>query len=150
MTQSSGKTNFSVTETGGPASWDENVFTHPALKKDAHGKLFLKDVLDLSSCEMSVNSMPPGHSMPFSHKHRQNEEVYLFIQGVGEFQIDGQVFPVKSGSVVRISPEAERCYRNISDKDHLAFVVIQAPEGGLRNSTVSDGIPVSKRVQWPA
>lgn len=38
-----------------------------------NGKAFLKDVLALTSCEISVNTMPAGTKLPFSHKHKQNE-----------------------------------------------------------------------------
>ena len=42
-----------------------------------NGKVFLHDLLGLTSCEISVNSMPAGVKLPFKHKHKQNEEVYI-------------------------------------------------------------------------
>ena len=47
-----------------------------------NGKAFLHDLADLTSCEISISAMPKGVKLPFSHKHIQNEEVYIFIKGV--------------------------------------------------------------------
>ncbi len=40
-----------------------------------NGKAFLHDLLELTSCEISVSAMPAGVKLPFNHKHKQNEEV---------------------------------------------------------------------------
>ena len=40
--------------------------------KFENGKAFLHDALGLSSCEISVSSMPAGVKLPFNHKHKQN------------------------------------------------------------------------------
>jgi quercetin dioxygenase-like cupin family protein len=111
-------------------------------------KLFLKDVLGLSGAEVSLNVMRPGEDMPFFHRHHRNEEVYLFIGGRGQVQVDGEVFEVSEGSVVRISPSAARSWRNYSAED-LYFVVIQYPADGHVSGKTSDGVGVPGRPEWP-
>jgi mannose-6-phosphate isomerase-like protein (cupin superfamily) len=76
-----------------------------------------------------------------------NEEIYIFIQGNGEFQVDGSVFPVSEGTVVRVDCDGERCWRNNSDED-LYWLVIQARAGSYQGETSEDGIGVEKRVSW--
>jgi hypothetical protein len=49
------------------------------------GKLFLKELMGLSSMEISVNKLPAGASVPFYHTHKEHEEVYLFIRGKDNF-----------------------------------------------------------------
>ena len=67
-------------------------------QKYENGKAFLHDVLDLTSCEISVNSMLKGVKLPFSHKHKQNEEIYIFLKGEGTMTLDNETIEVKEGS----------------------------------------------------
>lgn len=68
------------------------------------GKAFLKDLTGATAMEFSVGSLPAGEALPFKHKHKQNEEVYVFLSGSGVMTLDGDDFPVASGSVVRVDP----------------------------------------------
>jgi mannose-6-phosphate isomerase-like protein (cupin superfamily) len=98
--------------------------------------------------EISFGVLPAHSSIPFHHKHQQNEEVYLFLQGKGQMRIDDEIFDVEEGSAVRIAPQGSRSYRNTSTED-LFYVVIQAKEGSLSAWTMSDGVRVPGAVQWP-
>lgn len=146
LTPKSGE-NFAVVDLGAFFGLDRFAFLAPEAKIEAEGKVFLKDVLNLTGAEISVNKLAPGKSIPFYHKHRQNEEIYIFIKGTGEFQVDDTVFPVSEGSVVRVDCNGERCWRNNSDED-LFCIVIQARSRSYEGGTISDGIGVEKRVSW--
>ena len=63
-----------------------------------NGKAFLKDSLNLTSCEISVNNVPKGFKVPFNHKHKQNEEVYIILKGEGIITVDSNKINVKEGS----------------------------------------------------
>lgn len=41
----------------------------------------LHDLLDLTGCEASVNTLPAGAAVPFVHAHKQNEELYGVLAG---------------------------------------------------------------------
>jgi mannose-6-phosphate isomerase-like protein (cupin superfamily) len=139
--------NFTAIDLGPLSGLTKFKFRPPGMNVEAEGKAFLNHLLGLTSAEISVNKMPPGVSMPFYHKHRLNEEIYIFIKGKGEFQIDDKVFPVCEGSVVRVAPDGERCWRNNSEEE-LYFVVIQARAGTYEGNTAEDGVGVQKRVSW--
>jgi mannose-6-phosphate isomerase-like protein (cupin superfamily) len=111
------------------------------------GKYFLKDRLGLTGMEVSLNQLPEGDSIPFYHTHRENEELYLFIGGQGQFQVDGQIFDVKEGTAIRVSPEGERTLRNNGTGD-LYFIVIQVQAGSLRQWVQTDGVILDKPVTW--
>ena len=66
--------------------------------------------------EFSVGSLVAGEAVPFKHKHKQNEEVYVILSGQGIFSLDGEEFPVVSGSVVRVAPSVVRTHRNTGDQ----------------------------------
>ena len=128
--------NFTVAELGKLSHLDRFSFKLPSRKLEVEGKLFINQLVNLTSCEIS-----------FYHKHKQNEEIYLFIQGRGEFQIDGKVFPVNEGTAIRVDPDGERTLRNISEED-LIYIVIQARANSYEGHTIVDGVAVDKRVSW--
>lgn len=135
-------TNFSVVEAGSFS----NILS--VTEGPSAGKFFLKDKLGLTSMEVSLNQLPAGASVPFYHTHRENEELYIFIGGRGQFQVDGQIIEVKEGTAVRVGPEGERTIRNNGTGD-LYFIVVQARESSLRQWVMTDGVILDKSVNWP-
>lgn len=133
--------NFAVAHIGKWRELDKYIFNHPKLPGAYTGKLFLKSELELTGMEVSLNKFPPGSEMPFCHRHKENEELYLFIKGNGQFEIDGEVVDVQEGTVIRIAPAGVRTWRNNSSED-LYFIVIQAKAGSLSGKDISDGIEV--------
>lgn len=100
-----------------------------------NGKAFLKDALQLTSCEISVNTMPAGAKLPFNHKHKQNEEVYIFISGSGTMTLDNTVFEVQEGTCIKVLPEVSRC---MEAKNNLQYICVQAKAGSLEQWGLSD------------
>jgi mannose-6-phosphate isomerase-like protein (cupin superfamily) len=122
---------------------------HPLIPHPTQGKIFLKELLGMTALEISFGLMPAGKSIPFHHKHRSNEEIYLFLKGRGQIQIDGEVMEVAEGTAVRIAPDGVRAFRNTSQED-MFYVVIQAKQDTLATGTTSDGVSVPSPVEWPA
>ena len=108
-------------------------------------KLFVGQSLGFTGMEVSLNRFVPGQEVPFLHRHRLHEEMYLFIRGHGQFQIDGDYIDIEPGTIVRIAPEAIRGWRNNSTED-LYCIVIQA---NLESLTGQDGIRLGSPAQWP-
>ncbi len=140
--------NYTIFESGALKDWINNSVEIPGLGK-VPGKLFLKDQLDFTSCEISINSMPPGAGMPFHHTHKENEEVYIFIHGKGQIQIDGETIDVREGSVVRVAPKGERTWRNNST-EMLVYVVMQMKDKSLTQYGLGDADVPNKPVVWPS
>jgi len=131
---------------GAPAHWAEHGYTHPRLG-EVNGKVFLGESLGLSGMEVSLNALAPGGAISFLHAHHQNEELYLFLSGEGEFQVDGEVFPVAAGSAVRVAPEGLRAWRS-TGTEPLTFLIVQAKAGSLEQATGRDGILGEKPPVW--
>lgn len=140
-------TNFTAIDIGSFENLDQYVFRLPSLSREVPGKLFVNQLLGLTSSEISINTMPIGGGMPFHHKHKLNEEIYIFLSGEGQFQIDDEIFPIKQGSVIRVAPAAVRCWRN-TGTTNLLYIVIQAREGSYTGHTTQDGEGVNKPVTW--
>lgn len=138
--------NFTVVNSGTMSDWQNNVIERPDGRK-VSGKKFLKDELQTTGCEMSINSLPPGASVPFYHAHKENEELYIFLSGKGQMEVDGEVFDVGEGTIVRVAPAGERIWRNNGDVP-VTCVVLQVREGSLRQHSAGDGIITDKKVAW--
>ncbi|MCA8985560.1 MAG: cupin domain-containing protein [Planctomycetaceae bacterium] len=130
---------YTCYESGPMAEWYErHVVQHPKLGA-VRGKKWLKEELQLTGMEVSVGVMAPGQGMSFSHAHKQNEELYLFLAGNGEMLLDGTCVPVSPGSAVRVAPPVSRAWRN-TGAEPLYYLVIQARADSLQQWTASDGI----------
>jgi mannose-6-phosphate isomerase-like protein (cupin superfamily) len=137
--------HYAAYETGAITSWPDRTVELPGLT--IPGKHFLKEMLGLTSCEISINSTAPGNGMSIYHNHQQNEEIYIFIQGKGQVQVDGEVIDVQEGSIVRIAPDGERVWRN-NGKEHLVYIIIQAKENSLSQYGLNDATVPEKAVSW--
>ena len=145
MNTTEGK-NFSAADTGALRDLPQHSYRHPRAG-EVRGKLFLKGVLGLTSMEVSLGVMPPGAGLPFLHKHREHEELYIFVGGKGQFQVDDRILDVTEGTVIRVAPEGARTWRNNSSEP-LTYVCIQAAAGTVRGDATSDGVGVDRPVEW--
>lgn len=101
------------------------------------GKQFVKDASGATSCEVSFGSLPSGASVPFFHSHKENEENYIILSGAGRFQVDGEVFDIAEGSVIRVATNCDRNLKSTSSSP-LVYICIQAKEGSLGGYTMTD------------
>ena len=102
-----------------------------------NGKVFLHDKLELSGCEISINTVPRGFKVPFNHRHKQNEEVYIILKGEGILTVDGEAVTLKEGSVVKVLPDAARTIENTADGE-FEFICIQAKQNSLEQFGLAD------------
>ncbi len=140
-------TNFTQFESGSLKSWIENSVEIPGLGK-VPGKLFLKEQMGLTSAEISINALPAGEGMPFHHTHKQNEEIYIFLNGTGQVQIDDEVLEVKEGTILKIAPNGVRTWRN-NGSEMLVYLVLQMKDNSLVQWGLEDADVPEKEVAWP-
>lgn len=139
---------YSAADFGLFVELNQYKFTHPLIGRETSGKVFLREVLNLTGMQVSFGRLRPGTGVPFLHKHKQNEELYIFVSGRGQMQVNGDVIEVSEGSAVRIEPSASRSWRNTGDQD-LVCIVIQAKDGSLIQDTLEDGEPIPGQPIWP-
>jgi mannose-6-phosphate isomerase-like protein (cupin superfamily) len=139
--------NFKAVHCGSFSQLAQYELKHPRFGVVKPGKVFLQELVDTTAMEVSINVFAPGKVMPFSHAHKANEEMYIFVKGQGEMVIDGQTIAVSEGSCIRLAPKAARCMRN-NGSDELCFVVIQAKENSLGEHTFADGYEVQQELNW--
>ena len=111
------------------------------------GKVFGGAALQATGSEFSFQMFQPGTETGFLHTHKNHEELYFFLSGKGEFQVDGQVFPVEEGSVVRVSPDGKRSVRN-NGTTPLVMLCVQYQGGTFTAEDATDGVILNEPVKW--
>lgn len=111
------------------------------------GKVFGGAAVQATGAEFSFQLFQPGTETGFLHTHKNHEELYFFLKGKGEFQVDGQVFPIGEGSVVRVAPEGRRSVRNNGDEP-LVMLCVQYRAQTFTADDVTDGNILSEPVKW--
>jgi mannose-6-phosphate isomerase-like protein (cupin superfamily) len=139
--------NYQAKDVGSLKNLNQYVFAPEGAPIRIEGKLFLNNLLNMSSVEVSLNQNKAGTGMNFFHRHKNHEETYIFIGGKGEMSIDDEIVPVQEGSIVTIQPQAKRSWWNTGDTD-LTYIVIQAPVNGMKNPVVADGELMEGTVPW--
>lgn len=141
-------TNAKRFDAGPIESWKQWEFSMPAFPRPVRGKLMLGQQLELSGMEVSLNSLPPGIAVPFAHRHKHNEELYVFLSGRGEMRVDDERFEIAPGTCIRVAPEGSRVYRSYAEEP-LVFLVIQARAGDGSVRGIDDGLPTPVPDDWP-
>lgn len=95
------------------------------------GKVFGGAAIGATGGEFSFQLFQPGTETGFLHTHQTHEELYFFLSGTGEFQVDGKVFPVSEGSIVRVAPAGKRAVRN-NGNSPLVMLCVQYREQPLQ------------------
>ena len=111
------------------------------------GKVFGGAAVGATGAEFSFQSFAPGTETGFLHTHRTHEELYFFLSGRGEFQVDGECFPVGEGSVVRVAPEGRRSVRN-NGSGPLVMLCVQYRGGTFTAEDATDGNILQEPVRW--
>lgn len=111
------------------------------------GKVFGGAALGATGGEFSMQVFQPGTETGFLHTHKMHEELYFFLSGEGQFQVDGQVFPVREGSVVRVSPDGKRSIRN-NGTEPLVMLCVQYRGNTFTEEDATDGVILNEQVKW--
>ncbi len=99
----------------------------------------LHDKLNLTGSEISVNRLPAGTSVPFIHSHKENEEVYIILEGKGYFVIDDEKIELSKGDFIKVDPKGERQLFAAKDSG-IEYVCIQTKANFLEEYTAKDAL----------
>lgn len=138
--------NFSAINLGSLKNLGDYTLTlSPEVK--IPGKVFGGSALGATGGEFSFQVFQPGQETGFLHTHKNHEELYFFLSGKGEFQVDGEVFPVEEGSVVRVAPDGRRSVRN-NGTEPLVMLCVQYRGNTFTAEDAADGVILSGPVKW--
>ena len=134
--------NFEAVNIG---SWEEVIgYELPMGPSVLHGKVFVGQAVGATGSELSFQTLSG-----FLHTHKTHEELYIIIKGEGLYQVDGEIFPVREGTVIRVSPDGKRALKN-NGQENLTMLCIQykANAFGEADSPMTDGNILQEPLNW--
>ena len=113
------------------------------------GKVFVGQSLKTTGAEMSFQFLASGEGSGFLHTHKTHEELYIIVKGEGEYQVDGEIFPISEGSVVRVSPVGKRALRNTGAAPMVMICIQYKSDTFAEGDAPSeDGVMLDDALNW--
>lgn len=139
--------NFSAANFGQPRRHQGITFSSSVRKSRFREKCSEVRLSARLGGEFSFQVFAPGQETGFLHTHKNHEELYFFLSGKGEFQVDGEIFPVQEGSVVRVAPAGSRSVRN-NGTQPLVMLCVQYRGNTFTAEDATDGNILNESVKW--
>ena len=113
------------------------------------GKVFVGQALQATGSELSFQVLVPNQDSGFLHTHKTHEELYFILKGKGEYQVDGEIFSVSEGSIIRVAPNGKRALKN-TGKDEMLMLCIQYKANSFaeNDSPAGDGVILNDKLTW--
>jgi quercetin dioxygenase-like cupin family protein len=73
---------------------------------------------------------PAGYKAPYGHRHREQEEAYVVVEGSGRMRLDDEVTELKQWDVIRVAPDVVRGFEGGPEGLTLIAIGNDRPEGG--------------------
>lgn len=124
--------NYTAVNIGKLNELEKHEFIFNNGKSKYNGKVFVRNPTKMTGAEISYTLLNPGVSEPFFHLHHQHEEVYLIIQGSGQYQVDDHLFGISEGSIVRVGVGASHCLKNTGDVP-LIYICVQTQANSYKS-----------------
>ncbi len=86
----------------------------------------LKNDLGLTGVGISLSRIEPGMGYPFFHAHKEQEEIFICLQGTGTMLVGDDEITMKPGDFLRVSANVPRAVGNRT-KEPCTFLLL----GGL-------------------
>jgi uncharacterized cupin superfamily protein len=81
---------------------------------------FAGAALNAETVGVSLQRLKPDARGGFAHRHKQDEEVYVVLDGSGRALVEGDVLELAPWSVLRVSPGALRAFE--AGRDGMEFL----------------------------
>jgi mannose-6-phosphate isomerase-like protein (cupin superfamily) len=91
---------------------------------------FARGPIDSEHIGVSHFRYAPDRRSTKGHSHREQEEVYVVLDGTGQVKLDDELVEVRRWDVVRVSPGVFRGFAAGPDGLELLAIGSDRPEGG--------------------
>jgi len=93
--------------------------------------------LGLENSGLSYLRLAPGFRLPFGHKHKNQEEVYVLLSGSARMKIEDEVRELKPRDAVRVHKDAMRSME--AGDGGAEFLAVGAPNTGPGDADTVQG-----------
>jgi mannose-6-phosphate isomerase-like protein (cupin superfamily) len=92
--------------------------------------------LELEGFGVSYQRIAPNYRVPFAHRHKQQEEVYVVISGGGRAKLEDEIVDLKQWDALRVPKDTMRGFE--AGPEGLEVVAIGAPNTGPGDAVMED------------
>jgi mannose-6-phosphate isomerase-like protein (cupin superfamily) len=96
-----------------------------------------KDPLECQNAGISLLRLGPGYRIPYGHKHKTQEEIYVLVKGEARMKIEDEVVAMKPMTAVRVDPGTMRGFE--AGPEGADFIAIGAPRTGPGDGDIVQG-----------
>jgi hypothetical protein len=93
--------------------------------------------LECEKAGISYLRLGPGWRIPFGHKHKQQEEIYVLVTGSARMKIEDEIVELRPWTAVRVANDTMRGVEGGPDGGEL--LVIGAPNTGPGDADTEPG-----------
>ena len=98
---------------------------------------FASAELDLNRSGISYQRLAPGFRMPFGHRHKQQEEIYVVVSGGGRVKLDDEIVELRQWDAIRVSNDTTRNFE--AGLDGAELLAYGAPATGPGDAELKPG-----------
>ena len=111
----------------------------------------LKKALGLTSVGVSLSRMEPGMGYPFFHAHKEQEEIFICLEGSGTLLVEEEEITMQRGDFLRIAPEVPRAVGNRTNEPCTFLILGSLPPEKYKSEAegmflIDDGIEMQDRI----
>lgn len=96
-----------------------------------------KDPLGCESCAVSYERLGPNFRLPFGHRHKVQEEIFVLVNGGARMKLEDEIVELEPWSAVRVAPETMRSLE--SGPEGAELLVVGAPKTGPGDADIVQG-----------
>jgi mannose-6-phosphate isomerase-like protein (cupin superfamily) len=91
---------------------------------------FARKHIDSEHLGVSLFRYAAGYRSPFGHRHREQEEAYVIVNGSGRMKLGDEVVDIKRWDVIRVAPNVVRAFEGGAEGLEIIAIGADRPEGG--------------------
>ncbi|QEO10545.1 cupin domain-containing protein [Protaetiibacter larvae] len=139
--------DYQVLQIGGLDEWRGHYGGfRPSTSRD--GRRVVDHELSMQYIGLTANALEPGEEAGYWHVHSRIEELYVFLEGLGQMGLDDDVVDVGPGTVIRVGQGVWRSWRcDAASPGELRWLCIRA--GGSELPEFPDDSTRDVERPWP-
>jgi mannose-6-phosphate isomerase-like protein (cupin superfamily) len=91
---------------------------------------FARKHLDSDHLGVSYFHYPENFKATMGHRHREQEEAYVVVEGSGRMRLDDEIIELRQWDVIRVAPSVVRAFEGGPEGLGLIAIGADRPEGG--------------------
>jgi mannose-6-phosphate isomerase-like protein (cupin superfamily) len=93
--------------------------------------------LELENSGVSYQRLAPNFRVPFGHRHKRQEELYILVSGSARMKLEDEVVDLKQWDAVRVPNDTMRGLE--AGPEGAEFIAVGAPNTGPGDAEIEQG-----------